>query len=229
MSRLFDKKIALITGSTRGIGKQIANDIEKEGGKVITTGTHNLDFLNKKKTNEFFEKIDKDYEKIDVLVNNAGINFIDYIYDYKEENFEKLVNVNLKGVYLLTKLVSKKMIKNKYGRIVNISSIFGTTTLTKRSIYSMTKSGIEGLTRGMALDLAEYNILANSVAPGFTLTDLTKRVLGKDGIKKIEKEIPVKRLASTKDISNTVLYFASDLNSYITGQNIIVDGGYVVR
>ena len=121
------------------------------------------------------------------------------------------------------------MIKNKYGRIVNISSIFGTTTLTKRSIYSMTKSGIEGLTRGMALDLAEYNILANSVAPGFTLTDLTKRVLGKDGIKKIEKEIPVKRLASTKDISNTVLYFASDLNSYITGQNIIVDGGYVVR
>jgi 3-oxoacyl-[acyl-carrier protein] reductase len=219
----------LVTGSTRGIGKQIADDIEKLGGKVIRTGTHNLDFCNEKQTNEFIKKIEKNYDKIDILVNNAGTNFVEYIYEYKAENFDKLIKINLRGVFLLSKSVSKMMIKNKYGRIVNISSIFGTTTLPRRSIYSMTKSGINGLTRGMALDLAEYNILVNSVSPGFTLTDLTKKVLGSYGIKQKEKEIPVGRIASTSDISNVVLFLVSDLNNYVTGQNIIVDGGYVIQ
>jgi 3-oxoacyl-[acyl-carrier protein] reductase len=224
----FDKKTALITGSTRGIGKQIADDMVESGGEVIRTGTNNLDFTDDKKIQTFIKKLDTDYDKIDILVNNAGTNIIEDFSSYNVDDFDKLIQINLKGAFIISKYISNKMIKHRYGRIVNISSIFGGTSSLKRSIYSMTKAGIEGMTRGMALDLAKYDILVNAVSPGITLTDLTRNILGEDGIKDKKKNIPLGRLATTEDISNVVLFLCSDLNNYITGQNIIVDGGYVI-
>jgi 3-oxoacyl-[acyl-carrier protein] reductase len=224
----FDKKTALITGSTRGIGKQIADDIVESGGEVIRTGTNNLDFTDDKKIQTFIKTLDTDYDKIDILVNNAGTNIIEDFSSYNVDDFDKLIQINLKGAFIISKYISNKMIKHRYGRIVNISSIFGGTSFLKRSIYSMTKAGIEGMTRGMALDLAKYDILVNAVSPGITLTDLTRNILGEDGIKEKKKNIPLGRLATTEDISNVVLFLCSDLNNYITGQNIIVDGGYVI-
>jgi 3-oxoacyl-[acyl-carrier protein] reductase len=118
------------------------------------------------------------------------------------------------------------MKKNNYGRVVNIASIFGVISREKRSIYSSSKSGLIGLTRAMALDLAPHNILVNSVSPGFVLTDLTKKMLGGPEIRELKSKIPIKRLAMPADISKVVLFLSSDLNTYLVGQNIIVDGGY---
>ena len=226
----FDGKIALVTGSTRGIGKQIADDIEELGGNIIRTGTHNLNFLDTYDniTKALFD-IECKYDKIDILVNNAGISRIGSIVNYTIKDFETLVDVNLKGGFLTTKMVIPKMIEHKGGKIVNVSSISGTISMEKRAVYSMTKSGLVGLTRGMALDLAKYNILVNSVSPGVTFTNMTSNILGNDKMKNICKDIPLGRLATTKEISNMVLFLCSDMNTYITGQDFIVDGGYTCR
>ena len=224
----FEDKIALVTGSSRGIGKQIADDIESLGGEVIRTSRDNLDFTNDDSIANFLSWLTNNYDRIDILVNNAGINIVDDISYYCWKDFKQLVDVNLKGTFAISRSVSHMMKKHKYGRIVNISSIYGVVSAPMRSVYSMTKAGIIGFTRGMALDLAKYNILVNAVSPGFTATDLTVSILGEDGMLEKRKEIPLGRLASPKDISNIVLFLCSDLNQYITGQNIIVDGGYVI-
>lgn len=226
----FDGKVALVTGASRGIGKQIADDIENLGGKVIRTTTNDLDFLDTYcNINSSLIDIDCKYEDIDILVNNAGINRINDIQYYTDKDMETLLKVNLKGSFYTTKMVSQKMKRKKYGRIVNISSISGTVSMPSRSVYSMTKSGLIGFTRGIALDLAPYGILANSVSPGITLTDMTMNILGKEGIEGAVKDIPLGRIAKPKEISNLVLFLCSDLNTYITGQNIIIDGGYTCR
>jgi 3-oxoacyl-[acyl-carrier protein] reductase len=243
----FDKKTVLITGATRGIGAQLAADFEALGASLILTGTEQkkvdalnkqmqkqkkdityyaVDFSQKPSLSAFLKSL-KNYKKIDVCINNAGINRINYFYETKETDLDDILNVNLRAPFLICREVSSIMKKNKYGRIVNISSIFGVISREKRSIYSTTKSGIIGMTKSMALDLAPYNVLANCVSPGFVSTDLTKSILSEKELKELEKNIPMHRLATTKDISNVVVFLASNLNTYICGQNIIVDGGYV--
>jgi 3-oxoacyl-[acyl-carrier protein] reductase len=222
-------KVALVTGSTRGIGKQIADDFEKLGVKVIRTGRRNLNLLEDDTI--IIDKIKSliDYYKhIDILVNSAGINYRTTIQDYPLEQYDNLNKVNLKAIFLISKEISKSMIKNNYGRIVNIASTSSIVSMPERSIYSLTKSGLVGLTRGMALDLAKYNILVNCVSPGPTFTDMTRK-LGKDRILEFERDIPLGRLANTNEISNLVTFLCSDLNTYITGQNIVIDGGYTCK
>jgi len=240
----FIDQTIVITGATRGIGKQIAEDLEILGAKLVLTGTQQkqindlnsrntnpkiiykkLDFLNKNSIKEFIDFISS-LERIEVLINNAGINRLNKIQESLDEDWNDMINVNLSGAYYLIKAVSKIMINQKYGRILNISSIFSVIGKEKRALYCSTKSAINGLTIGTSNDLSKYNILCNSLSPGFVNTDLTKKNLTSDQISSLRKQIPIERLAEPKDISNTSIYLISNLNSYITGQNIIVDGGF---
>lgn len=242
----FKNKTILITGATRGIGKQIAHDLEFLGAKLLLTGTKSkeiielnekakleqskrkyfhLDILDKKSLKKFILEINR-IETIDGLINNAGINRLNKIQDSKDNDWDEMIDVNLTAPYKLIKAVAKNMIREKYGRIVNIGSIFGKISKEKRSIYSATKFGIHGLTVGSSNDLAKHNILVNTLSPGFILTELTENNLSAKEINQLKNEIPLKKLGSTKDISKIVIFLMSDLNLYITGQNIIADGGY---
>jgi len=245
----FNDQWILIIGGTRGIGKAIAQGFLSCGGNVIVTGTgknrpkwvvdtekeyqnqhiiyKTIDFTSKSLKNDL-NKLSNEFSNISVCVNNAGTNIISDIRKVKHEDLSKLIQINLIGPALVTSFISRSMSKRKYGRIVNISSIFGIVSRKERSSYSATKSGLIGQTRACALDLAEDGILVNCVCPGFVKTELTQKVLGEKGIAEISREIPLGRLAETSDIVPAVLFLCSRLNTYITGQTIIVDGGFVV-
>ncbi len=240
----FKNKTILITGATRGIGKEIANQLAKLNANLILTGTkfdqvqklnqektsNNIEYfqlnpLEKNSLKQFFKDISK-YKKIDGIVNNAGINRLNYISKAKMSDYDDMLNVNLRLPFELINIISKRMIKNKFGRVVNIGSIFGVISKAKRSIYSTSKFGIHGLTVGASNDLAKYNILVNTVSPGFVLTDLTRQNLSDSEMKKITEEIPIRKMANPIYISNLVIFLLSNHNEYITGQNIIIDGGF---
>ena len=239
----YGKKI-LVTGGTRGIGKAIATQFLVNGGDVTITGTKfidesklkkdwgfeninfkRVDFLQNESVNKFIDWINNQ-KKIDILVNNAGINKVDLNVDSKTSDFNNLIDVNLKGPYLFCREVSSLMKKNKYGRIVNISSIWGSITRPGRSLYSTSKFGLVGLTKTLAVELAAHGILVNAVAPGFTMTELTKKTNSKKEIEDLKNIIPIKRLAEPIEIARLILFITSDMNTYLTGQNIIIDGGY---
>ena len=228
----YKDQTVLITGATRGIGKQVAEDMRIAGANLILTGTKPrtgdeyfcVDFSDDDSTQDFIEFI-KD-KKIDVLINNAGINKIDYVCDSQDKDWEKILKVNLTAPYKVLKTVSKNMIKQNYGKIVNISSIWGLRGKEKRVAYSSTKSGLLGLTLSSAAELAQYNVLVNAISPGFTLTDLTKQILGEEGMNELSQQVPMKRLAEPFEISKAVLFIASKMNTYISGQNIVVGGGF---
>lgn len=240
----FSDKTILVTGATRGIGKSIADKLYELNANLILTGTKqeeikklNNDFLGTRKKfycvdfsddnsiSYFLEQLNS-YKKIDVLVNNAGINKLNFITDIIDSDWDEMLQVNLTSPYKLIKNVSKKMINYNYGRIVNIASIFSIISKTKRSVYTSTKAGLHGLTIGVSNDLAKYNILVNTISPGFILTDLTYKNLSSYEIDELSSQIPTNRLGKVEDISNAVLFFISDKNTYITGQNIIIDGGF---
>ncbi len=238
----YDKKI-LITGGTRGIGANLCEAFLSEGAFVYATGTDKehirdlneskktqikylyLDFSSLASVNECLEDLSK-LDRIDVLINNAGVNKINYIENVEYEDWDWINNVNLKGPFLLTKTIVPKMKVQKSGKIINIASIFGVVSKVKRSVYSTTKWGLIGFTKAMALELAPYNILVNALSPGFVDTELTRKILSSDEIEVLRQHIPQKRLASCDEITKTVLFLASDHNTYITGQNIIIDGGF---
>lgn len=236
----FVGKTAIVTGGTRGIGKSIVDLLSALGCKVIYTGTkkkvlnnkkriyHQLDFLDSVSLNGFLAELHK-LPKIDILINNAGINIIEPIYNINIDSWQKLLKVNLTGAMVIMREVSQKMKKNKGGKILNISSIFGVISKSNRAAYSATKSGLIGLTRAAALDLADYNILINALCPGFTLTDLTKSILPKEEIRALASEVPLGRFADIPEVAKVAVFLCSDLNSYMTGQTLIVDGGYSIK
>ena len=247
MNLSFSGKTVVITGATRGIGKQVAQDIEMLGGQLLLTGTneseiHRLnqdamnmgrrvkyfmaDFSDEEGIPSFLDELDR-YDDIAVCVNNAGVNLLNSLEEIRDEDWTKIAAVNVTAPLYLTKLVAGKMKKNNYGKIVNISSIWGTVGKARRILYSVTKHGIQGLTTTSAIELAQYNILVNSVSPGFVDTELTRRNLSSKEIENLEKQIPLGRLATKEEISKVILFLASDHNTYITGQNLIVDGGFV--
>ena len=184
-------------------------------------------FLNQHSQDIFFKKIEN--ITFDVVVNNAGINIIDEIYNIKDQDIEKIIRINLTIPAQIIKLTSRRMIKRRKGKIINISSIFGSISKSKRASYSSSKSGLIGLTKASALDLAKYNILVNSVSPGFIDTKLTKKILGKNLMKKIKNQIPLKKIAKPDEIIPYIIFLSSDNNNYITGQNCVIDGGFVVQ
>ncbi|MAV82870.1 MAG: SDR family oxidoreductase [Pelagibacteraceae bacterium] len=222
----FNKKTVLITGGSRGIGKQIKKDFENLGAKVISISTKNFDLSKKDDLKNLITYINS-FKKIDILINNAGINYSQRIENFIEADYENLMNINLKSVFILTSQISKKMIKNKFGRIVNIASIASERVREGRSVYSTSKFGLIGFTKTIAVELAKYNVLVNAVSPGFINTEMTRSMLKKNEIKKLTNQVPMNRLGTTKDISNAVMFLCSDINTFITGQNLIVDGGFI--
>lgn len=243
----FTDQLVLITGANRGIGKQLAEDFGSLGAKLILTGTdetqikklkaeqdgqnikrhfHCVDFTSEPSLQAFLSELEE-YARIDVCINNAGINRINFITETALEDWEDIMKVNLRAPFLIVQKLIQKMQENLYGRIINISSIFGLLSRERRCAYSMSKYGLRGLTVTGSIELARYNILVNTVSPGFVLTDLTKKILSEGEIQQLCQQIPAGRLATPDEISRVIIFLASSLNTYLTGQNIIVDGGYV--
>lgn len=218
-----NKKVAFITGASRGIGFEIAKRLECDGCEIIAPTRKDMDLSDIESVRSYIQKFNVN---VDILINNAGINNLGYSYDFKEEDLFNIINTNLISYFLITKKILSGMILNNYGRIVNISSIWSVVSKPNRYIYSVSKAALNAMTRSIAVEVASKNILVNAVAPGFVKTELTFKNNSENEIKEIINKIPVGRLADPKEISEVVSFLVSDKNSYITGQTIIVDGGY---
>ena len=244
-----DRKVVLITGGTRGIGKSVAERFAKEGyNLVLNYVSENTDIESIKNNfkeygNEVLilkadvskfdecenlvkETISK-FGKIDVLVNNAGITKDGLIAMMKEEAFDRVIDINLKGTFNMTRNVVPYMMKKRCGNIVNISSVVGVAGNAGQSNYAASKAGIIGFTKSLAKELSARNIRVNAVAPGFIDTDMTS-VLTDKVKENIYAQIPLKRMGDAKEVANVIYFLSNDESSYITGQVINVDGGMVM-
>jgi len=232
-----DKKVFL-TGATRGIGKAIAEGFRREGAHIIGTSTRQLDdfpdicndylvadFKNDEDINYCSEFI-RDYQP-DILINNAGINKIQPFLEIDKLNFLEIQKINTFAPFIFCQSAIPSMKLKNWGRIINISSIWGRKSKSGRASYSASKFALDGLTLALAIEYSQYGILANCIAPGFTDTELTRNSLKDSELKEIVRDIPIRRMADVKEIANFVLWLSSEENSYITGQNIPIDGGFL--
>ena len=242
----FENKIVLVTGAGRGIGASIAKRFASEGAEVIVNYSGNDETAQKtvdeitatggqaqkykcsvndsESVKVMIDEIIKEFGRIDILVNNAGITKDGLMLRMTDEDFDRVIDVNLKGTFNCTKYVSKYMLKQKSGKIINISSVVGLSGNAGQVNYSASKAGIIGITKSAAKELSSRGITVNAVAPGFIKTEMTDVL--KDDIKKaIMENIPMKAFGETEDIANAVAFLASEEARYITGQVISVDGG----
>ena len=222
----FKGKTVLITGASRGIGFKISEDFKYLDAKVISLSSKDYDLSSAYELKKLINYITK-INKIDILINNAAINYSEKNENLSVKKYEQLMNVNLKAPFLITQAVSKKMIKHRYGRIINICSILSEKSKSGKSAYSSSKFGLVGFTKTLSIELAKYNILVNAVSPGFIETEMTKLMLKKNEIMSFTKQVPLKRLGKTEDIASAVIFLSSDLNCFITGHNLIIDGGFL--
>lgn len=242
----FENKIVLVTGAGRGIGASIAKRFASEGAEVIVNYSGNDEAAQKtvdeitatggqaqkykcsvndsESVKVMIDEIIKKFGRIDILVNNAGITKDGLMLRMTDEDFDRVIDVNLKGTFNCTKYVSKYMLKQKSGKIINISSVVGLSGNAGQVNYSASKAGIIGITKSAAKELSSRGITVNAVAPGYVDTDMTK-VLSDNIRSEILKNIPLQRMGNVEDISNCVAFLASEDASYITGQVISVDGG----
>lgn len=233
----FNNQDILVTGGTRGIGRAIALSFCNYGASVTITGTKphykpehkniiykQVDFNDKGQFVSFLQHISNiDFK---VCVNNVGINIKHPYVQFSNEDWQQVININLTAPFRIIKAISGNMIQNAYGKIINISSLWSMQGAPRRSAYVSSKHGLNGLTKTLASELSCNNILVNSVSPGFVLTDMTRNSLSQTEIESIQSNIPLKRLATPEDISSVVCFLASQHNTYINGQNIVVDGGF---
>ena len=237
----FKQKKILITGATGGIGYSLVKKFNELEGTVLATGTNNetLDKLKKEfpninvlkfdisqhdKIEEFIENVNSQLVGIDVLINNAGINLDNLSLRMKEDEWKKVIDINLTSTFYLCKYSLKKMLKNKYGRIVNITSIVGHTGNLGQANYSASKGAIISMSKSLAIEYAKKNITVNCVSPGFIQSKMTDNIV--ESIKAVlTSKIPMSRLGTGEDVSNSVAFLCSDYASYITGETIHVNGG----
>ena len=237
---LKNKKV-LITGATGGIGNSLVKKFETLGAKIIASGTNEekLSSLKKnfpnvsiekfklnehEKIEKFIEKIDKECEGLDVLINNAGITLDNLSIRLSEENWKKVLDINLTSSFLMCKSVIKKMLRKKYGKIINITSIVGHTGNLGQANYAASKAGIVAFSKSLAIEYAKKNININCVSPGFIKTEMTDKI--SDEFKKnLISKIPSGNLGTGEDVSNCVAFLASDMANYINGETIHVNGG----
>ncbi|HBG61864.1 MAG: 3-oxoacyl-[acyl-carrier-protein] reductase [Omnitrophica WOR_2 bacterium GWF2_38_59] len=245
--RLKDQ-VVLITGSARGIGKEIAKTFANEGATVIisdinaasaeatseefkkegfNSSSFACDVTSMKSVEEMINKILDNYSRIDILVNNAGITKDNLLLRMSENEWDAVLNTNLKGVFCCTKAVTKSMLRAKKGKIINIASIIGITGNAGQANYSASKAGIIGFTKSIAKEFSSRGITSNAVAPGFIQSDMTDKLTDK-AREEIFKTIPLGKLGTPKDVANACLFLASSEADYITGQTIVVDGGMAI-
>ena len=233
-------KIVLVTGASRGIGLEVAKLFSKEGYKVIGTsrGDFNLgdligdssamsvqlDLMSKESINDLFELLKSKDILPSVLINNAGITKDQLFLRMKDKDWDEVIETNLNGLYRVTKAFIKPMVKNKFGRVINISSVAGLMGNSGQVNYSSSKSAMVGFSRSLAKELGSRNITSNVVAPGFIETDMTTFLNDDDKIE-VSKNIPMKRFGTVEDVAKCIVFLASDNANYITGQIISVDGG----
>ena len=231
-------KVALVTGGARGIGKEIVKrllasglivDCINKSSPATVKGvrsTFNYDLSLLCHSCELMEVVKE--RQYDVLINNAGINIIEPFLSISEHSFDLVNRVNVRAAFLLMQACTPWMLENRWGRIVNISSIWGSQTREGRGSYSAAKAAIQGLTRSYAAEFTQHGILANCVSPGFIATELTMQSLGKEGIVSAEKVIPAKSLGEPHDIAELVHWLASESNNYLAGQDVVIDGGFSI-
>ena len=248
MKLLLENQVALVTGAGRGIGKAIALRLAGEGARVACCGrtlanveatvaaivaaggqakAYAVDVADAGQVTATCEQVFQDFSRVDVLVNNAGVTRDQLLLRISEADWDAVLDTNLKGAFLFTKAISRAMLKQRSGRIVNISSISGLTGNAGQSNYAASKAGLIGFTKSAAKELASRGITVNAVAPGFIVTDMTA-VLGADVQEQLKARIALGRLGEPEDIANAVLFLASNLAGYVTGQVLTVDGGLVM-
>ena len=232
------EEVVFISGASRGIGTAIAEHFANKGHKVIGTSRGNftfdsdnsnliplsLDITNRDSVNECMNYLKENNLTPSILINNAGITSDQLFLRMKDEDWDNVIATNLTGTFNLTKALIKGMIKNRYGRIINISSVSGLMGNPGQVNYSSAKAGLSGFTKSLAKEVGSRGITVNSIAPGFIETDMTS-YLDENAKEKLSQDIPLKRLGSVNDIAELAIFLASDESSYITGQTISVDGG----
>lgn len=244
-----DGKTALVTGASRGIGREIALELARQGANVAVNFagseakanevvdeikglgrdafTVKCDVSNSEEVTSMVKDTIERFGKLDILVNNAGITKDNLIMRMKEEEWDDVININLKGVFLVTKAVTRQMMKQRVGRIINIASIVGVSGNPGQANYVAAKAGVIGLTKTTAKELATRNITVNAIAPGFITTDMTDK-LTEEVKAEMLKQIPLARLGEPKDIAKVTAFLASDDSAYMTGQTLHIDGGMVM-
>jgi 3-oxoacyl-[acyl-carrier protein] reductase len=242
-------RVALVTGSTRGIGRAIAATLAKAGARVAVTGRdqakaeaaaaelaaetgaevrgYAADVGEVAQAAALVEAVERDFGQLDILVNNAGLTRDNLLMRLKDDDWDAVINANLRGAFATSRAASRGMMKRRWGRIINVASVVGLTGNKGQANYAASKAGLIGMTKSIAKELASRNILANVVAPGFIETDMTA-AMTPEARAGMSAGIPLERLGTPNDIAGLVLVLASDLTSYITGQVFVVDGGLVM-
>lgn len=229
-------KIVFVTGASSGIGEKIAELFSRSGATVFGTS-----FSGSQKSTVCSKLIKADFADVsqilriseeittlkpDILINNAGINKIDRFEDINYEDFQKIYNINTLAPFVFCQAAVGHMKQQQWGRIVNVASIWSKVSIEKRASYSASKFALDGLTVSLALEHGQDGILANCVSPGFVDTDLTRKILGESGVSELLKKVPMGRLACPEEIAELVLWLSSEQNTFLTAQNISIDGGF---
>ena len=238
-------RTALVTGSTRGIGRAIAETLAGAGARVAVVGRDaaragevassigrdaagfSCDVADVASVTSLVEGVEKAFGQVDILVNNAGLTRDNILFRLKDDDWDAVLDANLRGAFVAIRAASRGMMKRRWGRIINIASVVGITGNKGQANYAASKAGLIGLTKSVAKELASRNILINAVAPGFIETDMTG-AMTPEARATLAGQIPLERLGSPNDVAGAVAFLASDLASYITGQVLVVDGGLVM-
>lgn len=242
-----EKKIIIVTGASRGIGREIAKTLAREGHTVIANynksekeaqklkkelkeenkeiDIYKANIANEEEVQEMIKHIIKKYKKIDVLINNAGIDKIQLVTEVTKKDWDEIINTNLYGTFYISQQAAKNMIQNKQGKIINISSIWGQIGASMEVVYSISKAGVDGLTKALAKELGPSGIQVNSIAPGFIKTEMNSS-FNEQEINEIKDKIPLQKLGECTDIARCVKWLIED--NYVTGQVIAINGGWSI-
>ena len=238
-------RTALVTGSTRGIGKSVAERLHQSGARVAVVGRDGAkandvagsigenargfacDVSDVASVGTLVSDVESAFGGIDILVNNAGLTRDNILLRMKDEEWDSVINTNLRGAFAAIRAATRGMMKRRWGRVINISSVVGLIGNKGQANYAASKAGLIGLTKSLAKEYASRNILINAIAPGFIDTDMTA-ALGAEAREALTKQIPLERLGSSGDVANAVVFLSSEMASYITGQVLVVDGGMVM-